>query len=36
VRQSYFTGQPIPWVRVHKVPDFVYFNHAIHVNKGVG
>jgi hypothetical protein len=36
VRQSYFTGQPIPWVRVHRVPDFVYFNHAIHVNKGIG
>lgn len=36
VRASYFTGQPIPWERVHRLPDFVYFNHAIHVNKGVG
>ncbi len=36
VRQSYFTGRPISWVRVHQLPDFVYFNHAIHVNKGVG
>ena len=36
VRASYFTGQPISWVRVHRLPDFVYFNHAIHVNKGVG
>jgi hypothetical protein len=36
VRQSYFTGQPIPWVRVHRLPDFVYFDHSIHVNKGVG
>jgi Cytochrome c7 and related cytochrome c len=36
VRQSFFTGRPIQWVRVHQVPDFVYFNHAIHVNKGVG
>jgi hypothetical protein len=36
VRASYFTGQPIAWVRVHRLPDFVYFNHAIHVNKGVG
>ena len=36
VRQSYFTGQPIPWVRVHQVPDFVYFNHSIHVSKGIG
>ena len=36
VRQAYFTDQPIPWVRVHNLPDFVYFNHAIHVSKGVG
>ena len=36
VRASWFAGQPIPWTRVHKLPDFVYFNHAIHVNKGVG
>jgi NAD-dependent SIR2 family protein deacetylase len=36
VRESYATGQPIEWVKVHKVPDFVYFNHAIHVTKGVG
>lgn len=36
VRQKYFTDQPIPWNRVHHVPDFVYFNHSIHVNKGVG
>ncbi len=36
VRQSWATGQSIPWVRVHDLPDFVYFNHAIHVNKGIG
>ena len=36
MRASWFSGKPIPWVRVHKLPDFVYFNHAIHVNKGVG
>jgi hypothetical protein len=36
VRASYFTGKPIKWVRVHQLPDFVYFNHAIHVNKGIG
>jgi hypothetical protein len=36
VREAYFTGRPVEWVRVHKLPDFVYFNHAIHVNKGVG
>ncbi len=36
VRESYFTGRPIRWVRVHRLPDFVYFDHSIHVNKGVG
>jgi hypothetical protein len=36
VRASWFTGRPIVWTRVHRLPDFVYFNHAIHVNKGVG
>jgi hypothetical protein len=36
VRASWFSNQPISWVRVHRMPDFVYFNHAIHVNKGVG
>jgi len=36
VRQSVITGQPIRWTKVNDNPDFVYFNHAIHVNKGVG
>jgi hypothetical protein len=36
VRASSFSGQAIQWVRVHRLPDFAYFNHAIHVNKGVG
>jgi hypothetical protein len=36
VRQSYETGRPIEWIKVHNVPDFVYFNHSIHVNKGIG
>jgi hypothetical protein len=36
VRDSYSTGQPIPWNRVNNLPDFVFFNHEIHVNKGVG
>lgn len=35
VRQSYATGEPIPWVQIHKTPDYVYFNHAVHVNRGV-
>ena len=36
VRASLTTGQPIRWTRVNDLPDFVFFNHAIHVNKGVG
>lgn len=36
VRRSLATGEPIPWVRVHKLPDHVYFNHAIHVTNGIG
>ncbi|MEZ5405618.1 MAG: cytochrome c3 family protein [Verrucomicrobiia bacterium] len=35
VRESWETGKPIPWVRIHQVPDYVYFNHAAHVNRGV-
>jgi len=36
VRDSWQTGKPIQWTRVNQLPDFVYFNHEIHVNKGVG
>lgn len=36
VRASFRDEQPIRWIRVHDLPDFVYFNHSIHVNKGVG
>ncbi len=36
VRQSWATGESIQWIRVHDLPDFVYFNHDIHVNKGIG
>ncbi len=36
VRASFRTGQSILWTRVNDLPDFVYFNHSIHVNKGVG
>lgn len=35
VRESYATGQSVPWVRVHDLPDYVYFNHAAHVARGV-
>ncbi|MBK8048253.1 MAG: cytochrome c3 family protein [Anaerolineales bacterium] len=36
VRNSYAQNKPIEWVRVHNLPDYVYFNHAIHVKQGVG
>lgn len=36
VRESFRTNTPIRWTRVHNLPDFAYFNHGIHVRKGVG
>ena len=36
VRESWRTGKPIQWTRVHDLPDFAYFDHSIHINKGVG
>ena len=36
VRASYRDGLPLEWTRVHDLPDFAYFNHSIHVKKGVG
>jgi hypothetical protein len=36
VRESWRTKQPLAWTRVYDVPDFVYFNHSIHVAKGIG
>jgi hypothetical protein len=36
VRASFKTGEPIHWTKVHDLPDFAYFNHSIHVAKGVG
>ena len=35
VRHSYETGEAVPWVKIHQVPDYAYFNHSIHVNRGV-
>jgi hypothetical protein len=35
VRDSYETGMPIEWIKVHKLGDYAYFNHAAHVNRGV-
>jgi hypothetical protein len=36
VRASYRDNKPIEWERVHDLPDYVYFNHSAHINKGVG
>ena len=36
VRESWKTGKSLQWDRVHDLPQFVYFNHSIHVNKGIG
>jgi hypothetical protein len=36
VRQSWRSNEPIHWQRVNVLPDYVYFNHSIHVAKGVG
>jgi hypothetical protein len=35
VHDSWRSGESIPWKRIHRLPDFVYFNHAAHVNRGV-
>jgi len=36
VRASYRTGESLAWTRVHDLPEYVYFNHSIHINKGIG
>jgi hypothetical protein len=36
VRHSWATGESLVWTKVHDLPDYVYFNHSIHVNKGIG
>ena len=35
VRESALTGKPIEWVKVHNLPDYVYFNHSAHVTRGI-
>lgn len=35
IRASYESGDSVEWVRVHQAPDYVYFDHAVHVNRGV-
>jgi hypothetical protein len=36
IRESYESGLPMEWVRVHQLPDYAYFNHSAHVAAGVG
>jgi hypothetical protein len=36
VREADKTGEPIPWVRVHQLPDYAFFDHSAHVAAGVG
>ncbi len=36
VRESAATGDPVPWIKVHDLPDYAYFDHSAHVNAGVG
>ena len=36
IRASFREDKPVRWVRVHDLPDFAYFNHSIHVKKGMG
>jgi hypothetical protein len=36
VRESFRSGKSLEWIRVHDLPEFAYFNHSAHVNKGVG
>jgi hypothetical protein len=36
VRASFRTDKSIEWIKVHDLPDFVYFNHSIHVHQGIG
>jgi len=36
LKESSATGMPIEWVRIHDLPDYVYFNHSAHVTRGIG
>jgi hypothetical protein len=35
VRESYDSGLPVQWVKIHNEPDYAFFNHAVHVNRGI-
>lgn len=36
IKQSYESGRPVEWVRIHDLPDYAYFNHSAHIKRGVG
>ncbi len=36
IQESWATGKPMEWVRIHKIPDYAYFNHSSHVTRGIG
>ena len=36
LKESYATGLSVEWARIHKLPDFAYFDHSAHVNRGIG
>ncbi len=36
VRESHATGLPVPWIRVHDLPDYAYFDHSVHLSRGIG
>jgi hypothetical protein len=36
IRQSFATGKNVPWVQIHNLPDYVYFDHSVHLSSGVG
>ena len=36
VRESWATGKPLQWIRVHKLPEYAYFDHSAHLRAGVG
>ena len=36
IQESFATGMPVEWVRVHDLPDYVYFDHSAHVSRGIG
>jgi hypothetical protein len=35
LREAWDTGKPVPWVRIHKLADYAYFDHSVHVSRGV-